>query len=444
MNLSDQQQDVEFMLNRCLGLCLTDRKAAIESGEILDFDITDGAKAYSTSLYAPLTMLSHAHRLVGSFTRDVISFVSDLLIRYNSDSRRKVDLKSLDLDRDPKSIFRVPLQSRERRVLTEGDALACALVAEEFIVHCESLLSLFDDTRKEIRNVSLLALLDWFRNQTARIRYSWDLLAENAGLPINRVRELIREEAAARQKSLSTAFAIGLESRSQGVGPESIEGLYRECARKVRFTKRLLVWRERWKETSSGFGPGSRLTFQQTRSAPALFELWSFMELANAFHASGRESLVQCSLLRSSNGNPTFSGANNVDIYFDFHGNPQLLPYANQVLNRVHVEWFLRNRDDYSKSIVLDTKYKASESVNHLTTLGYMSAFQVKRGVIIFRKDLDPRAFQAAESDTRFALCRFGEARQQLLCALLLIPRKEELRQNLLVLQRMIDKVVLA
>jgi hypothetical protein len=436
MNISEENKDIEFMLKRCLGLCLTDRKQATTGGQAIDFDLTEEDRAYSTTFYKPLALLSHAQRLMGSFSRDVLSYIINLVSRHSATRRTQVQQSGQNPSKSIKTILRDAVLSYERRVLTEDDALACALVGEEFIVHCESIQQLFESQRKEIKNPTLLTLLNWCKVRTDQMRKSWDFLVQDAQLPVAKIREVVKNA------TISSTQKHGPLS-SYDKMEESIEHVYRECTHKVRFTKRVLMWREHWKETTSGFGPGSKLSFEQTRSAPALFELWCFMELANTLLALGQDSLVQCSLLRGSSENPLFHGSGNIDIYFDFHGNPQFLPTEQRVLNRVHVEWFLRNRSDYSKSVVLDTKYKASESVNHLTTLGYMSAFQVERGVVIFRDNLDLGAFKTVENDSRFALCPFGVDREKMFCALHLVPRQTETDRNALVLRKLINRVIL-
>ena len=437
MNNDNENDDVKFMLQRCLGLCLTDRKGGVAGGQVIEFDITDNTKAYSVSFYEPLALLCHAQRLTDSFSRDALFQIRHLMSIYGTQDTMKTQPSFRRTESDYKTALRAGIYSHTRRRLPEADVLICTMVGEEFLQHCESLLACFQHDCRKIENPSLLALLDWCHSRTCQLRISWDLLVREFQLPKARVLNLIGKFP--NQGLIKIDEAESLNKRN----PDT-ERIYQEYWRKVRFAKRLLVWRERWKNTTSGFGPGAKLKFEQTRSAPALFEIWCFMELANEMFATKQAGLVQSSLLRGANDNPLFRGSGNIDVYFDFHGNPHFLPSNERVLNRIHVEWFLRNRSDYAKSVILDTKYKASESINHLTTLGYMSAFQVHRGVVIFREELDVLSYHAVEADSRFALCRFGANHEQLLCALHMVPRQSDVHDNSRVLRKLIKKVILA
>ena len=71
-----------------------------------------------------------------------------------------------------------------------------------------------------------------------------------------------------------------------------------------------------------------------------------------------------------------------------------------------------------------------------------MTAFQVNRGGVIFRKDFDQGAFRTSEKDPRFAISRTGK--EQILSGFLLVPRSTEMRQNTEVLKKFVDRVILA
>ena len=415
------------MLKRCLGLCLTDRKGAIASPQSIDFDLFETSKALSMSFYQPLASLCHSQRLIGSFKRDVLSRVKQLISLHRAAGLAGNQGASC------LPALRQPFLVHKRQRLTDADLMICLTIVEEFLLHSESLLLSVEANLRNVQNPSLLAFCRRCNARIEDLRKQWRLIVSGAELPISDV---------LRQIARTSDSTSGLPDESVVLDETAADAAYQQHARKARFTRSLVSWREQWKIASSGFGPGARFKFKQTRYAPALFELWCFMELANTMYSTGRESLVQCSLLRGSDDTPLFRGSEGMEVFYDFHGTRQICQRNTQVLKRVHIEWLLRNRTEESKDVIIDTKYKASESINHLTTLGYMLAFQVQRGVVIFRENLDSNAFHCAEADDRFVLCRFGANREQTLCALHLVPKQTEMARNSLALQKLLDLVV--
>jgi hypothetical protein len=223
---------------------------------------------------------------------------------------------------------------------------------------------------------------------------------------------------------------------------ECLKPIYSECDRRARFARSVLAWREHWRTSASGVSTGTQQSYTQTRTTHALYELWCFIEVANALLKTGNESFVQNSLLRGSSDVPLFKGAKNYDVFYDYYNNARVLPKERLALDGIHVEWFLLNRTKYSDSIVIDTKYKSSESVNMLTTLGYMNAYQVRRGIVIFRDTLALNAFQPNRSEERFALSKFGDNGDHLLCGLQLVPAANEVGKNTEVLEKLIESVI--
>jgi len=427
----EETADVDFMTDRCLALCISDRKGAIAGGRSFGFNVSELGENNSPSLFVPLSLLMHAQRLRGALWR-VLDRTLTSVRRPKVDSETSRNASPADL----RTSLRQAFMSTGRRGISAADALSCAVVGEEFVRHCSILAQLFGNQKREIKNPALLKMVQSFESTAARMREEWDAMAKTAELPLGNVKARLSEAGCMDTDDEPTMEL--LERISECLGP-----IYSQCDRRARFARGVLAWREHWRMGASGVSAGTQQNYTQTRTTPALYELWCFLEVANALMRTGNESFVQNSLLRGSSEAPLFTGTNHYDVFYDYYNNAKVLPKERLALEGIHVEWFLLSKTRYSDSIVIDTKYKSSESVNFLTTLGYMNAYQVRRGIVIFRDSLAVNAFQPSRSAERFALSTFGEGDDHFLCGVQLVPAAAEVDRNAEVLEKLIATVIL-
>lgn len=189
---------------------------------------------------------------------------------------------------------------------------------------------------------------------------------------------------------------------------------------------------------------GDKFSYLQAREPAYVFEIWCFMEFANALIENGLRDVVQCSLLRAGDNAPIFQIADGLDVFYNFFGDRVKVTRRPKAFLRTHVDWFIMNRPEPRKSIIVDTKYRDWASDESLKVLGYMTDFDVDRAVIIYRGTVPKDAIKTDQPNDRFVVCRFADASQKLFCAMSLRPTEEDLEENSRVLKRLIDEVVLA
>lgn len=146
-------------------------------------------------------------------------------------------------------------------------------------------------------------------------------------------------------------------------------------------------WREEYLTKHFGVGSGSDLNYVHSAEPSELYELWCFNEVCAAIAALGLGSVLQHSFLKARSLQATFSIGTEYDAYFDLETRrvAEIREDGDSVLDGVpglRIEWFLRHRSDWGRSMCIDAKYGRWRSSYALTTLGYMNAFGVSTGVL--------------------------------------------------------------
>ena len=74
-----------------------------------------------------------------------------------------------------------------------------------------------------------------------------------------------------------------------------------------------------------------------------------------------------------------------------------------------------------------------------------MMAFNVDRGVIVYRGTFPKDAIETDQPNDRFGICRFDDdGSEKIVCVSSLRPTEEDLEENRHVLRRLINEVVLS
>jgi hypothetical protein len=129
----------------------------------------------------------------------------------------------------------------------------------------------------------------------------------------------------------------------------------------------------------------------------SLYEVWCFMECINSLVANDSIEVTQRCFLKRRQTEPTFELGRSHFAYFDYWGRAfssvaDSLVFSaagrGALIPRVHVEWFIRSRNEFEDSVVIDTKHRSWDSGEALKVLGYMMSFGVSRGAVIFSGDI--------------------------------------------------------
>ncbi|MEM7310471.1 MAG: hypothetical protein AAF682_27590 [Planctomycetota bacterium] len=410
------------MLRRCLELCLGDHLKPRRDGVVLDYAVVAESSAGLPSLFRPLEALFH---LLGH-APGLSQAMGEARLADRSGAAERGAMVDFG------ATLRL-LRTGSRRIVRrpsaadfDDDAVAFALVVQEFLGRAHVLLALLEEqkasTREGLRQP--LAELD---ERIEGIRAALD----QRGLS----HDCVRFAAGLLRRSLSLfrAFLVG-----DTHGPEADGWRGSLLLRRFRPSDGLaplLDWRRRFHSTGLFFGSGRTYRFSQSRDESHLFELWCLAEWVSA-HRLRSGSGEQTALLRPARHGETFRLDRTHDVLFAFRGRSPSTD-VRKILRRSNVEWFILNRENYRRSVVVDTKNYGSWSLApNRTVLGYMHDFQVDRGVVIFSKPLRVDAYDADEADERLVVRRFGSAGQRTFCAVSLIPSPGEAERNLDTLRR--------
>ena len=430
---NDQNSDVDFMMRRCLGISLSDGKEALRASRNVNFDIVHRDEAFSSIHFQPILLLSRYVRIAASFSKDLLpilrGWAATSTNRMDSGRIGRIDWEKTSAGRSRGN--RKPIVEVRPRCSFVDLAIA-EIVATEFLIRAKAVADLITPLLPDVSHV-VAGMLQLLIRRLEVIDQTWQTLGRN--FP----RHQERNAFVANVERWCAALQAGDVPADLKSIEEELERFLERIASRGRRSTALLRWRSVQFDLDMGCGPGRRFSLAQSRTAPGLFELWCFVELVDVLWQRGQVELVQCSVLRNSTRS-MFKSLSGVEVFYDFHGLPHVLPMSSTLLKRAHVEWFIRNPKDIRKSVIVDTKYKNPESKDYLTTLGYMTNFQIERGAVIFRHDLDLGAFHARTADRRFAVCDLGLHR---FCLMALVPRQSELERNHEALGQFIDEILI-
>jgi hypothetical protein len=158
--------------------------------------------------------------------------------------------------------------------------------------------------------------------------------------------------------------------------------------------RELARWRERYLACDVGLAEGDVFGYVRSGSAADLYEMWCFFEIAAAVKRVGAEDVMQLCFIRRGQVDPQFRLGTTVYAYFDYKSagietaGVDILGVGagfRGTIPGVFVEWFIRNNEEYRKSVCMDVKYANWETREILKVAGYMQNYGVDNGLIVIR-----------------------------------------------------------
>ncbi len=285
---------------------------------------------------------------------------------------------------------------RQQKIVSDKQAEFVVAVLKEYLAHSRVVLGMFENRSCEPEQTALKSMLRRINQVNVVVE---EILRKYFQQYLRRNEREVRQA-----EKILTSLIFGprvetvnlLKQYSADVGIKSPRGIFAIDA-----MEDLSRWRAQylscrvWNTDKVGF------KVLQTSDLPMLFEIWVFHEFCLALSRNKLGTVIQRNFLARGATEPGFVFNQTHYVYFDsrrrifqevdpsevFRGrsgdNTAALP-------KIHVEWFIRDNNDFSQSVVLDTKFSDWRSAEALKVLGYMFTFGVRRGVIVFREEFDP------------------------------------------------------
>lgn len=286
----------------------------------------------------------------------------------------------------------VVMRSRPR-VRDETSTRYLARVLTEATIHSEVLVQWLTPNRSSLAGplVGMLDDLERWRQELHEVLSS-ERLGTHA--PPDDVTEAIRDRYTAAVASVEggALFDVYRRETASLVGSGPRQFAINEVVRRAR------AWREQYLIGQVWLCDVAGLDLPVGRP-DGLYELWCFAELLAVARQLGVAEIQQNTFLRRDLGNPAFGMASSFYAFYDFGElsfktvrSERLFPHTESpTLPGARVEWFIRDRDDFRNSMVLDTKYCAAwDNGQALKVLGYMQNFGVRQGAVVFPCALGP------------------------------------------------------
>jgi len=438
--MQSEESRIEFMLSRSLGICLTDPRAIdarrVDTGFAL-FPFPDGISA--RVFLFPLLLMLNALRLAPAFRRIVLPAMKSAGSAFAR--KKESGLRTIDWSTTAKNFARKHDQKiaylNDHMAEDEDNLQLVALVVTEYRHHCKRIESLFTETSVVPRHKFLVQALVALHDLVREI----DVTVLHAG---SKVQDFMRKARAKLRPQLGL-FEQGLEGFRHAVSApsngffdvysESTRRLYAPALSRATRGSEVHGWRRTYISLSTGVGPGRHLRSVEEIRVDRLYEIWSFLELASALIAFGRQDLLQCTALKSNQAVPTFTGQGTGDVFFNYYGAKVPVDSPKKIFKDTHIEWMILQEESYQDSLVIDSKYREWNSEQNLKLLGYMNDFAVDNGMVIYGKGQLGKSFVGADDNQRLVFRRFGSAGQRTFAAMILIPERDEMPRNVAVLR---------
>lgn len=437
------------MLRRSLAICLTDLKSPLPVPQSIDFSIDLLGKDTLSVIYQPLLLIINAMRMHNSFIHNVLNFIiteARKPFKNSQNSQRTGPVNwGKTFQNYRKGDRTIIIIEKSISLMSEEDKKLTALVVIEFKKHCEILLLLikkFKLPQTSFTSKAMKVLADIINKINLFSNYDSGYI-ENK-LPLDWAdNELSYPIKTFKEKILNVFEGYNNEVDFFDTYIIQTKHAFNKLLPHIKLCNSIFIWRKNYISLSTGLGAGSHLIFMQTRKIANLFEIWCFMEMAYTLLQCDQSELVQKSLLKRGNKQPLFSLNRQTEVYYNFYGD-QICIYENsKILRNSHIEWFFRNKQDYSKSIILDTKYKKWASEDNLKVLGYMNDFGVNRGIVIFSHTIPLERYKTKNNENGLIVCNFGRNNEKLFCALTLTPEDHAIEANSKTLKGLISEVIL-
>ena len=437
MKLQDHQLD--YILRRALGLCLTDAKAPVDEPMELLFSESLSQRRNGDIVFVPLTVLLGIGRLV-QIVRSKVAMELDRIERATGSSR------SIDFTATAEAMLKgrpVVLRPSRRRVShTRELGAASWLVAESIalahIVNEE--FHSFDGVEDANGIQNILSRLDQELEELRRLQERIKAACP-AEVDTVTIHDAAIAQAAPHFRDFVATSPLEEEAFDHQIQYLSATRPAAELVcRSSTHLRPVLAERERLLGLSVGLGRGSRYRYAQSRSHEHLYELWCFAEVSRSMFERWGRLLIQKSLLRASSSEALLSAGGGAEVYFDYYGNATEQHAPDLIFEGDHVEWFIAGIGPNRRGMVIDTKCKLLRADDRQKIVYYMAQFNADAGTVFTAMPLAAlRSFRDSHATRRFALSSW-DGRPIGIVAL--VPDPEEEQANTHTLGVYLDRVV--
>lgn len=409
MKTKQHEQQIQYMLHRSVGILIT-------SGWSEEREVSIAIQPNHSSLgqvahvYHPLLLfVVNTVAMWPSFQQNVMEPLKHLINCCNKSNSATLDLSAIVAEKQRHGKV-VPIY---RHACTPGqpcDHRAAAFVVVEYHSH----FILASDILGKIRHYMAPKHALHLQNEVAiKTRIVSDLIEQLERrdiLPITWARDKIQDTILNIQNMIvgdAEKWVLFFDIMS---GYRNMtKPIFERYEPSVQPYPQAVRWRKLYISMDSGLGSGVHIRYVQPRHIPYLYEVWCFAELCNLLSCRGLAHILQMTTLQ--NRRPSFRVAGTQPVYYNYYGHCQEAPNINRLQYNSHVEWFIKDEQDYHNSIIVDTKYKYYDRWrpnDTLTVLGYMNEFSVDRAVIFFSCPLRSEGFVGHSPGEKIVKCSFG------------------------------------
>lgn len=400
----NKKADSRYMMRRSLGLLLSDARHLPTRGDHIEFSLDSkpmsgfdiGARLPCLVLLLNLTISLRALSKVVLPELSVPSIWIKERQPVANVIRGRVNWAET-FQRRQQGVKGYVVENRGRHV-AEHQARYIAVVLEEILMHCGIII---DHVRESVSAKvcpevwAILAEVEGSAAKTSSyFNEHYHFFAGSADSLLAAAKEVLR--------------AI-IHGEIEGGNPleyyrEKIDPEIPPCALAYSPIEALDTWRRQYLGCRVWLGANKEFFYRRKARLPQLYELWTFCEIVFAAKRLGMGDTVQRAFLSQRRLQPEFLFGFNHYVYFDYRTSKFLSASVESLCDGsirstipgVFVEWFIRNRISYEKSVVLDCKYANWNSREALKVWGYANNFSVENAALIIRGDL-PGSISANE-----------------------------------------------
>lgn len=445
--------ELRYMLGKTLALLLADRHRGTSEPLTVEFTPVTGASCGHGGRRPLLPSVLHLINLwlaTKSFVTDVLPFLSQLYIFGDA---TEADAASGAVDWNATLHLWASIGRDDNRVVRKRKKQALAVVENRFIEkilveiiqHCLAIEDHFGQITLG-KGDPLQQMLSEIISRRVKIEQRRMALFGDGDrdgcLEVIELAKLLRRELERPEPTFRDFFLIYCENANKCLREPPMRNL------KLLPLTRVIQWRAQYLSGDIWLGEEAEFTVTSTRGPANIFELWCFVELVTCAERLGLFSVVQNSFLTRADRGAEFKFSEGKLAYFDFDARRFREARADHLvavdhrsaLPRAHVEWFIRDPTEFSRSVVIDAKYRGWDSGQALKVLGYMKNFGTLKGAVIFAESIaSTEAHSNNDGVLRFD-CPGNDSGS--LWALSMIPKVSNESDNNLAMTRFISEAI--